>query len=78
MWVADPYGKRVLRVLDGGAVTDVVGFGPEMPVACVLGGEGRRTLYICAAESWRPEELHGRRTARIAALAVDVPGAGKP
>lgn len=78
VWVADPYGKRVLRVVDGGAVTDVIGFGDEMPVACVLGGEGRRTLYICAGESWRPEDLRGRRTARVAALAVDVPGAGKP
>ena len=78
VWYADPIGRRVVRVLQGGAVTDVVSFVPETPVACVLGGPRRRTLYVCAAMAWKREELTGTRAGRIAALDVSVPGAGRP
>jgi sugar lactone lactonase YvrE len=78
VWVADPAGRRVLRVREGGAVTDVVDFAPELPVACVLGGEDRRSLYVCVAPTWRRDELVGTRDGRIAAIGVTVPGAGKP
>jgi sugar lactone lactonase YvrE len=78
VWFADPMGRRVGRVRPGGAVTDLIDMAPEQPVACVLGGPGRRTLYVCAARSWRREELAGTRSGRIAAIPVTVPGAGKP
>jgi sugar lactone lactonase YvrE len=78
VWYADPIGRRVVRVIDGGAVIDVVSFAPETPVACVLGGPDRRTLYVCAAMAWRRDELVGTRAGRIASLQVDVPGAGRP
>ncbi len=77
-WVADPIGRRLLRVLEGGAVTDVVGFGTEMPVACALGGVQRTKLFVCAAADWRRSAIDHQRTARIATIDVDVPGAGKP
>jgi sugar lactone lactonase YvrE len=78
VWFADPVGRRVGRVRSGGAVTDLIDMAPEQPVACVLGGPDRRTLYVCAALSWRREELEGTRAGRIAAIPVTVPGAGKP
>jgi sugar lactone lactonase YvrE len=78
VWYADPIGRRVVRVLQGGAVTDVVSFAPETPVACVLGGPERLTLYVCAAMAWKREELVGTRTGRIASIQVSVPGAGRP
>ena len=78
VWYADPVGRRVVRVVEGGAVTDIVSFAPETPVACVLGGQERRTLYVCAAMAWRRDELAGTRTGRIASLGVSVPGAGRP
>jgi sugar lactone lactonase YvrE len=78
VWYADPVGRRVVRVLEGGAVTDVVSFAPETPVACVLGGADRRTLHVCAAMAWRRDELAGTRAGRIASLGVSVPGAGRP
>jgi sugar lactone lactonase YvrE len=77
-WVADPVGARVFRVLPGGSVTDEIGFEGEMPVACVLGGEGRRTLLMCVAKSWKRDEARKAPLARIDAATVAVPGAGRP
>lgn len=77
VWVADPIGRRVLRVLPGGAVTDVVGF-TDVPVACALGGADRRTLYICVAPDWRRDALAGTHGGRVVAVPVTVSGAGKP
>lgn len=78
VWYADPLTRRVVRVRRGGAVTDVVEFGGDVPVACVLGGPDRKVLYMCAAPAWRREELAGTRAGRIAAVEVEVAGAGKP
>jgi len=78
VWAADPVGCRVLRVLPGGVVTDVIGFSRDVPVACALGGPGRRTLYICMAHAWQRDKLAGTRTGRIEQIAVTVGGAGKP
>ncbi|WP_280438301.1 SMP-30/gluconolactonase/LRE family protein [Nocardia carnea] len=50
VWAGMPSVPAVARFVDGGAVTDVVRFRSEeaLPPACVLGGEDRRTLLICA------------------------------
>jgi len=78
VWVADPLGARVFRVLEGGEVTDTIDFTDVIPVACVLGGPDRRTLLMCVAADWKREALEGTRTGRIVATDVDVPGAGRP
>jgi sugar lactone lactonase YvrE len=78
VWVADPIGARVFRVLEGGEVTDSVGFEGVIPVACVLGGQDRRTLFMCVAADWKRDVVRQARTARIDAMDVEVPGAGKP
>ena len=78
VWFADPVGHRVARVRRGGAVTDSIEFAKEMPVACVLGGEDRRTLFVCTAPAWKREELVGTRNGRIAGVRVSIPGVGKP
>jgi sugar lactone lactonase YvrE len=78
VWVADPIGRRVFRVREGGEVTDSVAFPDAVPVACVLGGDDRRTLMMCVADDWKREALAGRQTGRIVTTAVDVPGAGRP
>jgi sugar lactone lactonase YvrE len=82
VWVADPLGARVFRVLEGGEVTDTIDFHTDLPglipVACVLGGDDRRTLLMCVAADWKREALAGTRTGRIMATEVDVPGAGRP
>jgi sugar lactone lactonase YvrE len=78
IWYADPLGGFVARVREGGDVTDRVSFDGVIPLACVLGGADRRTLYVCVAEDWRHSVLGDRRTARIDVVDVDVPGAGRP
>jgi sugar lactone lactonase YvrE len=78
VWVADPIGRRVLRVREGGRVTDSHRFDGLVPVACVLGGEDRRTLYVCAAADWRRDVVVQAPTGRIEAIDVEVPGAGRP
>ena len=78
VWVADPIGARVFRVREGGEVTDSIAFDGVIPVACVLGGDDRRTLFMCVAAHWRRDIVTASRTGRIDACAVDVPGAGRP
>ncbi|CAM5645443.1 gluconolactonase [Streptomyces pilosus] len=50
VWAGMPAAPAVARIVEGGAVTDVVRFdvGTALPPACVLGGPDRRTLYIAA------------------------------
>ena len=78
VWVADPINAVVRRVLEGGEVTDVLTFDDVIPIACVLGGPDRRTLLMCVAGDWKRDEIMKARRARIDALEVAVPGAGRP
>jgi sugar lactone lactonase YvrE len=78
-WIADPVGARVARVLPGGEITDSISFDGVIPVACVLGGDDRRTLLMCVAADWRRDViLKSPPTARVDAVTVSVPGAGRP
>lgn len=76
-WVADPLGRRVLRVGDGSEVTDVLEFS-EIPVACVLAGDDRRTLVVCVAPDWRREAALRAPLAHLEAFRVAVAGDGTP
>ncbi len=59
-------------------MTDSIAITDGIPVACVLGGEGRRTLFMCVAAHFDKTVLAGTRTGRIEAVDVAVPGAGRP
>ncbi len=76
IWVASPLGNQCLRVLEGGAVTDVVDL-DRGAFACMLGDDDRRTLYICTAEDSHPAKSVAR-SGRIERVRVDVAGAGWP
>ena len=79
--------SSVVRVAAGGQVLQRVGLRENRaPFAVMLGGPGRRTLFILTAE-WRPGDDHvanlgrlanGPRTGEILALPVAVPGVGRP
>src|SRR6266851_5172114 len=49
-----------------------------MPIACMLGGPGRRTLFILLSETIHAEECRAKRSARIETMEVAVGGAGLP
>jgi len=52
VWFGSPYTDEFVRVLDGGEVTDRI----RLPgaVACILGGGGRRTLFLLGVSSVPP------------------------
>jgi sugar lactone lactonase YvrE len=78
IWVASPLGHQVLRVAEGGEVLDRVDTGDRHAYACMLGGDDRRTLFVCTARSSNPEKCRALRAGRIEAVDVDVSGAGWP
>jgi sugar lactone lactonase YvrE len=77
VWVASPMSKQVMRVKEGGEVTDRAGF-DSMPIACALGGPKRKTLFVLFSDSINPDECRAKRSARIDAIQVPVAGVGWP
>jgi sugar lactone lactonase YvrE len=77
VWVASPLSNEVLRVREGGQVTERISTATQA-IACMLGGLHRRTLFVLTAPSVRREECRVQRNARIEVVEVDVPGAGLP
>jgi sugar lactone lactonase YvrE len=77
IWVASPFTHELLRVRDGGAVAERIKF-DAMPIACAMGGAGRRTLFVITAESIDPDECRARRSGKVYAGEVAVGGAGCP
>ena len=56
VWTADPMGRRVLLLSEGGAVDHVVEFPGCRPTACALDDTGNR-LYVCTAPSIDPAKV---------------------
>jgi sugar lactone lactonase YvrE len=77
IWVADPRGHRVVRVREGGGVADTIPLAERNAYACMLGGEDRRTLFICTAPGSGPERA-GKTDGKIETVRVGVAGAGLP
>lgn len=72
LWIADAIGDRVIRVVEGGTITDEVR--PGSPVyACGLGGTSGRTLFLCAAPDFHAEARAAAAEARMLAVEVAVP-----
>lgn len=75
VWVSSPRTGDVLRVHEGGKVSQRIK-GKKPAFACMLGGEDRRTLFLCTAIS--AESFSGKASGQIEQVRVDVPGAGLP
>ena len=50
VWAADPLARRVIH-LGEDAIDQEIPL-EDHPLACVLGGEDRRTLFVCMNEVW--------------------------
>jgi sugar lactone lactonase YvrE len=73
LWVADATGARLVRVVEGGTITDEIK--PGSPVyACALGGAAGTTLFACAAPDFHEEARKAAREGRMLAMRVAVPG----
>jgi sugar lactone lactonase YvrE len=74
LWIADAIGDRLIRVVEGGTITEVVD--PGSPVyACGLGGSTGTTLFACAAPDFHAGPRKAAREARMLATEVAVPAA---
>jgi sugar lactone lactonase YvrE len=77
VWLASPTTQDVIRVVEGGEVTDRRKVSTNA-FACMLGGEDGRTLFALTSEESDPAKLAGRRTGKIETTRVDVGHAGLP
>lgn len=77
IWVAAPFSGEVLRVVEGGEVSDRIAVTTQA-YACMLGGPDGCTLFVCTADSHEPEKCRAEATGRIEIAEVEVPGAGLP
>jgi sugar lactone lactonase YvrE len=77
VWAADPMGGRVIRVLHHGVAQELPIAGTH-PLACVLGGVDRRTLFVCTGEQVSKPNRTPDATGTVVTFDVDVPGAGVP
>jgi sugar lactone lactonase YvrE len=78
VWVASPMTREVVRVHEGGRVSQRIASGERMAIACMLGGADRRTLFVLTSHTIDPDECRRLRSARIERVRVDAPGAGLP
>jgi len=79
IWVASPTTGQCIRVREGGEVAGRIAIEEgRQAYACILGGEDRRTLYICTSEGDEADRQAGRSRGWIEEVRVEVPGAGLP
>ncbi|MBI3743570.1 MAG: SMP-30/gluconolactonase/LRE family protein [Chloroflexi bacterium] len=79
VWVGMVTSEQFVRVLEGGRVTHRVVVAGKMAVAPMLGGNDRRTLYLCTAKRdlVNPNDPT-KRVSWIESVRVETPGAGWP
>ena len=77
IWVASPTTNDVIRLHEGGRVSERIDVG-RGAFACMLGGEDRRTLFVLVSDGSDPQLTRANRTAGIVAVEVEVAGVGLP
>ena len=76
LWVATH--NRVVRVVEGGDITDEVDMGSTRATACMLGGADGKTLLITASDSHDRSIITDNPSGRIFSVNVAVPGNSLP
>ena len=77
IWVADPKNKEVIRIKEGGEITDKLELETRGAYACMLGGPERRHLFVVTNFDSGPAAEEGTDGA-IEVIEVNVPGTGLP
>ncbi len=79
VWAASPRTEEVIRVREGGEVSDRIPTGRPV-YAVALGGADGRTLFLCTAppSGDGTGSLIDRRGGRVEATRVEIPGVSAP
>jgi len=77
LWVADCLHERVVRVLEGGEITDDIRLGTGV-YGCALGGSAGRTLFLCVAPDFDRERRRETRESSVLAIPVGIPAPAQP
>jgi sugar lactone lactonase YvrE len=75
VWVADPVGGALVRVLAGGQVTDRISTEPHGAFACALGGDDGRTLFACLYTEAASTSADAPAIGKVVRTRVAVPAA---
>ncbi len=82
IWIANASKDHVVRVVEGGEVTDRITMpdhgGPQLTYACMLGGDDGRTLHCVTAPGSSLAETVGVGGGAIWTVRVDHAAAGRP
>ena len=76
VWAADPIGGQLVHFDREGSVREVIDH-DQHTLACTLGGDDGRTLFVCSAGEHHKPTRSGVATGRIDAYRVEVPGSGQ-
>lgn len=76
IWFADAMGGALVRVVEGGEITDTIATGTGV-FACALGGDDGRTLFALCGPSSEPDKIAGKGLGSILRTTVDVPAAAR-
>lgn len=74
VWSADATGGRLIRVTEGGTITDELRPGTNV-YACALGGSEGTTLFACLAPDFDENARRAAREATLVTYPVSVPAA---
>jgi sugar lactone lactonase YvrE len=78
VWVSLLDENSFVRVAPDGRVLDRISVPGRRGVACVLGGEDRKTLFCVSIEPAQGSESGSKSRSCVDAAVVEVPGAGYP
>jgi sugar lactone lactonase YvrE len=78
VWVSSPSTHEFLRVREGGEIAQRISTGDLLAIACMLGDDDRKTLYMLTSKGLDPKKAAELRTGRLERTRVDVAGAGLP
>ena len=77
IWVASPTTNEVIRVEEGGKILETITV-KNNAYACMLGGEDRKTLFICTSNGTDEKSCKEDRGGCIETAEVDIAGCGHP
>tara|TARA_B000000437_G_C11619205_1_gene294695 strand:- start:30 stop:806 length:777 start_codon:yes stop_codon:yes gene_type:complete len=77
IWVADPKNKEVIRIKEGGEITDKLELETRGAYACMLGGNDGKTLFVCTNTGSGPD-IANQRAGKIETTRVKIAKAGRP